>query len=759
MELRISNFKCWIGDHRFNFSEGTTLIKGRSGKGKTTLMKAITWAFYGKIKSVYPSGHKDVKTRVTIFLSEGITITRQRNPGVLKFDTSTEHLEDAQAQARVDALFGKHDLWEVTSYIKQNNHNKFITTNSNEKAAMLYTLVFGDDDPETYLERCNSKISEAQRVLNSSEKEFSIQKRIFDNWKHKYGIEDVTQFADEAELAERIESLKKAKEAYAKDRELSHKEYEQQELRKRLESLKESEFQLTEQLESEPLKQILERHQLAKRLNKELRSLPEIPDQTWEVIPRNVSNSEIVSAKMKEEKFQRCQQELERLELKEKPSSALIKEIDNQERKLKEVLSLTEAAAVLEKKINLLGELSNEDFSSKIFSLEQELSGYQVKPLYCPSCTTPLRLKEGKLDTVVEVEPNKIKQTTLEIQRLKQEYQRQLQLRSLLEQKDKLGPIPVVDGLKDKIQKLQIKKNALSNLIRDWTLLPEIPSKELIETQELFKQYQEYKRIYEAHERVRKNYREEDLLEEAQEQKIVERIQKDSKARAQLPLVIKMMNEVKSKIIPLPERQKVTEWKECHEEELKECEEKLNHSRLCAEGLVLKKNLEKVEDKFNEDRHLLENLISYRNLINKVSTKVLTQTLSNINVQLEVVIPQIFEEMFSLTLEREKVLKTRKETRNVLNFKIMHKGNEYDSFDHLSGGEKDRVSLALTLAFRSSSNSCLLMLDEVGASLNSELREACIETITNLPRKPKFVLCINHEDIEGRYDSIINLEE
>ena len=92
----------------------------------------------------------------------------------------------------------------------------------------------------------------------------------------------------------------------------------------------------------------------------------------------------------------------------------------------------------------------------------------------------------------------------------------------------------------------------------------------------------------------------------------------------------------------------------------------------------------------------------------------------------------------------------------LVNFNITYQAGQYDNINQLSGGEGDRVSLALTLALNRLSSSKLLLLDESFASLDGGLKESALKCIRHL--SDSTVLVIMHDGVEGLYDNVINLD-
>jgi ABC-type Mn2+/Zn2+ transport system ATPase subunit len=87
---------------------------------------------------------------------------------------------------------------------------------------------------------------------------------------------------------------------------------------------------------------------------------------------------------------------------------------------------------------------------------------------------------------------------------------------------------------------------------------------------------------------------------------------------------------------------------------------------------------------------------------------------------------------------------------------LAYKGGQDKSLTDLSGGELDRVSLAVSLALSSTSSFPALLLDECFGALDATSRERCLDVLRRtLAHKP--VLVIAHGETEGDYDTTINL--
>ena len=165
------------------------------------------------------------------------------------------------------------------------------------------------------------------------------------------------------------------------------------------------------------------------------------------------------------------------------------------------------------------------------------------------------------------------------------------------------------------------------------------------------------------------------------------------------------------------------------------------------------------------DRHKdCMSLQSLRTTAIAVECAQIQSTVDAINFSINEILALIFESPITVCLKLYKELKTgHKENgkfgkiKPQVNLSVFYKGVEYDSISNLSGGEGDRVSFALLLSLNRLSASPFIFLDEAFSSLNDDLRTACIEAVRTTICGTKQVICVNHEDIEGNYDSVIRI--
>jgi len=141
-----------------------------------------------------------------------------------------------------------------------------------------------------------------------------------------------------------------------------------------------------------------------------------------------------------------------------------------------------------------------------------------------------------------------------------------------------------------------------------------------------------------------------------------------------------------------------------------------------------------------------------------VSYRILQETVDTLNELLMKIGNSLFDDPIIITLRLSKELKSTSKVKQIVNILIQYKNAEYENVSQLSGGEGDRVSLALTIALFQLSSSPFLILDESFAALDATSKEACIATIRG-HTEGKTVLIVNHEATDGYYDHVIDVEE
>ena len=143
-------------------------------------------------------------------------------------------------------------------------------------------------------------------------------------------------------------------------------------------------------------------------------------------------------------------------------------------------------------------------------------------------------------------------------------------------------------------------------------------------------------------------------------------------------------------------------------------------------------------------------------IIRDTSAAALATTVDSINTTVNSVVGDLFDDPIEVTLLTVKELKSKEKTKAVVNLQIKYRETTYDGLAGLSGGEKDRISLALTIGIARMTGAPIVMLDECMASLDGPIREKCLKAIRRYLPQP-IILHVCHETISGFHDQCIDI--
>lgn len=160
MKIVLHNFRCFTGEATVDISHGVTLIKGVSGSGKTTILEAVFYALYGKVKKPYSLGKK--KCSVKLIINENFKIFRQSGPGKLQLEVNGKIHEGSEAQAAIDQVYGNYDFFSASTYLKQGQRSPLFSGSNIEKMALIRSMSFRDDNVEDIQEKLKKAVKEQE---------------------------------------------------------------------------------------------------------------------------------------------------------------------------------------------------------------------------------------------------------------------------------------------------------------------------------------------------------------------------------------------------------------------------------------------------------------------------------------------------------------------------------------------------------------------------------------------------------------------
>jgi DNA repair exonuclease SbcCD ATPase subunit len=150
-------------------------IHGRSGVGKSSIFKAISYAFYGKQNKITTWNEETTSVQFDGF---DLSITRGRGPNILKVNG----LSSSTAQNEIENILRMNKTeFDICSYVAQNQKNSLINLSPSEQMELINELAFKGSDPFKQKEEIAEKTKEVGNLLSQLEnKEQSTQDKIKD---------------------------------------------------------------------------------------------------------------------------------------------------------------------------------------------------------------------------------------------------------------------------------------------------------------------------------------------------------------------------------------------------------------------------------------------------------------------------------------------------------------------------------------------------------------------------------------------------
>jgi len=758
MKIELKNFKCW-NDNTFDIpDEGVVLLSAESGTGKSSLLDAITWVIFGNIKSTLTFGTTSGHVKLW---HDNIYVYRSRRPNrlVLKYDM--KEYEDDTAQYKIDELFGSN--FEVVSYIKQDNSCSFSRLSPSEKTDFIEKSLFQNTDIKQLKTRTKELIKERevrlvelQSMLSTMEK-FPVVRPVLTRFpiaceQSKYE-ETITKYNKLFEqVGEKIEQTgrqierskrgKSSKEVKAEINEKQkHVDYFSGQIDEKKEELDRIHIDDAEFQKLVSVKENLEKYRTKHRIQNEL-----------EIIEKNIKDIT-------------DQNTTEKNEIKNKLE-------DIQDDLEDELESLTEYLQVLKHKQKLetqISELKNiTDTQLTILKKQQEehdlKSGVNVD---CPQCNSELVFVNSKLHYRSNGHETK------DIRRDIEKYEKKIIKKKMIEKElssvsEQYEDWPQEDSIQVDIdffqEKIQLKKELKSRL-------RQLDSKNTMSDNLVRKQRELRLRLddYTYIECVEAN--ESDVLKKISDMEIQKhtrsRLSKELKSISEKnSLLLTDINELLEDLNDIVKRE--NDRLQCEEQYKELSEKKEKYQKITLQMYKWEKSQSELVkwDKYNteivdvkaeleEVKEKLESVYIIKTRLSEAESICTSDFINVLNTHTQAYADSFFKNnAITVNLQRQKTSKKGAE-KPQLNITVNYKGNETD-MSVLSGGEKDRLDLAFTLALSEIFKSKILLLDECISSLDHLNSESVVEGLREL-YKGKLVIVVAHQVNEGMFDHVVKL--
>ncbi len=713
------------------FTKGTNVIIGQMGSGKTSLMDAICFAFYGTFPSLKARKVKldeviknkpvqEKKAKVTLFfdingenyeikreieLGKTATAELRKNGLIIAGPQSQRVTEEVTRILQVN-----YELYSRAVYAEQNNIDYFLQITKSERKQKIDELLQ------------ISKFEKAKKTLSQITNR--LKERVKEKEKRTTASEETKQIPElEKELTEKKEEHENEK-----------KQQEQlEEVKKEAEKRHDEEKKKKEEYEkiTDSLKQLLGKKEYVEKQFKE----KQLPLKTEEEIKKEYD--EVLKEKLE---VKAKKEEKEKIERQKEQAEAEI----NLNKKRIEELSLKIAQILLPENISKLKEEKKQavkNYQEELNKIEGEISSkktsiseveetiHQVgENDKCPVCEAKLTPK--KKNEVVSVKKERIKTIEGEIKKLQ-------------EKKEKIKKeIQELNNEIEQIEKEERKANEKKLYEEEKTKAEEA----LKDSENRFKQA------------------EEKLKELKIEKSIEELVEKEQSLKKQLDYfkLKKEIDELNSSIKSLQEKKEKINYSEKEErkafEELKNLESEIlvSHQKIKSIEEILKEkkarleNLKKLEKEAEINamqsaylKKQIESFQSLQNVLNATQTKLREEFIEETNAALT----DIWERIYPYGDYVELKLDVDESGDYVLKLRTVN--NKWVNAEGItSGGERSSASLALRIAFSLvlTKNLSWLVLDEPTHNLDKKAVEELAKTLKkHLPSLVEQIFLITHE--------------
>lgn len=737
--LKLGNFRCH-GDVEVTIpTNSTTLITGLSGAGKTSVLEAFSYILYNSV--IKPEKFGTKKCYGWLF-HDGLIVYRQKSPHFLKCIKEEVEYVDDEAQAIINKIYGSSNIFDATSYLRQGQFSPLIDSTDAGKMAIIKTIAYKDDPVDEMKARVKEEVDRIKEAYNRHKSQLEISLLSLSQFDKEHpGV--ISHEIDTVDREEKIAHLREKKIILETAMESSIKTQTIYQVFQERAENETAEIQRC----LDDISNIGKVEELASILASNQKQLSELSNPD---ISENESNRKSLTLRLSEI---------------DKLISNLNIDPDTNYDECK-LMSENEASALAI--IKQSGLDSIEEINSKIDELNSELIGlvkevdkqllvWENRKLKCPKCEADLVVsKDGKSLEITEApKPKKslgglvkFKPVITEID-ITQEQLYELVGKKVLiqEQHDKLTKIS--DSFVQKTKDFFLPFG---------TYIP------------LFSKISEWKSLHEEKSKI------DDILSampkpETDTENIRIKLSED------VDEIISKMEEIKrltqeqaqhsfqrDQFILMRGEKQQTDY-----DNLKKDRDIIQGQIDClmhlsgSEGLVSQRlSMEKLaKEKAAISKSLQDELTTCIKLQEYAVTterSLVQEAVDQINVEIGKYVQALFPgNPISIELSTTRKLKTKVGVSNRFYIRIFYKNCEYDKVSQLSGGEKSRVSIAITLALNMISGSPFIFLDETLSSLDADLRSESVSLLKQMA-KNKTCVVISHEETEGLYDNILRLE-
>jgi DNA repair exonuclease SbcCD ATPase subunit len=806
MQIILKNYGCFE-NKTFQLDNNFILISGPSGRGKSTISKAISYVLYNKNKCT--SWGKD-SCSVELIYSSTLSIFRNKKPAKLSLTLNNCTYENDSAQDIINNIFGQNSLHE----------NAFFQKKPADKLEFIEQIAFKNIDIDLLKQRANNfknlNKSEWEKTMSKLDERKDIFKTMTEPSEVFFPIKtkdkETTAKNQHIKLRNTDKLIKRSRKIIdSSKKELSDLKV----LNSLLSSLKEDIISLqSRKINSEneiPIDYVGD--ELFNNYKKQLSLIKK--QQSFELLKQQYNDNNLQLEEMKKNEIHAYNQDLISIntEIEKLIDQTSVEEsiqynyecLDNikQIQLLKKQLvfvdekELNDNKIYLEEQINLLKE--KQQLLNKI-KLQKEIFS-------CPSCKHKLKIFNNSLilietpDSVIDENiddlkknistlTNNIKTLEKNISQIENNIQSNnkinIQINNIYNNSDNIDDlnnspenifelkeeIKILKNDLDSLKILKDKRNKINHSLQN-NIFSSIYNSLLEKNLKIQKTIENDNNTYENFDL---NEQELTAIIDKQEyyKNIVSKLKKDlnliesdiknKEKRLQnitneyLESYCEIKKESELEAIISDEENNILTYEENKiqiTENIKQIELYFKYIEELNIYNAFKDKIDELQIKENKTRKIYNASIYLKEKIMEAESIAIFNIVNSINSHMQLYLEAFFPDhpiMLSLV--------TFKETKNKndkpqINIDIDYKGTDC-KFDDLSDGEKSRVNLAFTLSLSEIFKNNILILDETCANLNQELTTIVFDTIKENFTNKK-VIIIAHQIIEGIFDQILYL--
>jgi DNA repair exonuclease SbcCD ATPase subunit len=753
MKLSLRNFRCYK-KHDVDIKPGTVLLRGDSGSGKSTILEAIDYVLYGKLKQQYSHGEKSCSVRME-FTGGNVWIHRFSGPGKIKLFLNDTLYEGDDAEALISQTYNTREVFMACSYLKQGERCALMTGTNAEKMSLVRAISFHDENVEEIQNRIRSALKVCQEKVKTAEGEFNLANSLlqaFDKREPKIvnfpseklanlNLSDlktqcdsleikIKQAIDEKSVVAGIEAKIETLEKFLQSEPVTTETSDLEDVEKRikevtseLETLRNEKakrqasaefFKFREQMEKEVLSISAELEEVKKKITIPLPNIPSEMDR----IKKNLRLQDRIDSILK---------------LHSQPN----------------IQELRAYSSVLAGEIRTL--------RTMIMTMEKDLDSRdwneaQLRTLVCPQCSSSLQMNEGKLCVLVSDYKPVLRDLTYPNI-----------TRAIIDEKKKEAEL-----MEAKKNSIQTSQSDLNNLIKDLNF-HDPNDIDKITTYEKYTDCS--RRLKESEKRLesskstiseeikgidspeRETFLKADLNSLHQKRAEGQDFKARSKRRSETLLDL----DSQKSILAGRNSAQITILLKDSQDSLSEKKELLSSATKCLE----RRELADTYDTKNKSLNILskeaQNLSSLLERARQVEIQALEISVALLNIEIEKYLNIMFPDGdMSATFKTIRESKSKPDAKTMTcSMSIFYRNVDYGS-GKLSGGEYDRVSLAMMLALNNLMGSNLILLDETLNTLDRNAKIQIVEMLKQIVGDSKMCLLISHEGVEGIFDATIH---